>query len=126
MNMINKYFIESVGRCRKILEPHKKKAYKTQHRVGYVYLIKDRDLYKIGMSENPNIRARQFNGNLVLTIPTYDMIKTESAIHEAFNDKRVYGEWFNLSDDDISLIVSIKKVLWYLGMLMMTTLNVQR
>lgn len=86
---------------------------------GYVYIIQDvshTGQYKIGRAINPNKRLNHFAVKLpILTkvvhiIPCEDYIKAESMLHEVFADVRGYGEWFTLSDLQIKLLKSIKKL----------------
>lgn len=78
---------------------------------GFVYLIESPDgYYKIGRTKSPNNRRRTFEVKLpfpidyICTIATGDMYKLESRLHERFADKRVNGEWFALSPEDVDYI----------------------
>jgi len=81
----------------------------TSFNPGYVYLFQ-RPLdgaYKIGMSSNPTIRLKQicdkFPGTIrIYTTKTDNMRKTEAELHQKYNDCRVDGEWFTLSQHDVS------------------------
>ena len=77
----------------------------------YVYLIHhpESGAYKIGRSVNPSQRLVQLapqSAGLVLveTIPTPDAVWLERALHLSFAHRRVKGEWFALSDDDVAVI----------------------
>jgi hypothetical protein len=81
---------------------------------GYVYLLKSvSGHWKIGRSGNPNNRLKTFGIQLPFEvefehlIQTCDMSKSEATLHAQFASKRVNGEWFNLSPDDVAYIKSI-------------------
>lgn len=77
----------------------------------YVYLMQDlsTSYYKIGLSKTPEYRERTLQSEK----PTIRMIchkklpsrkiaeAFERALHNAFADKRIRGEWFNLDENDV-------------------------
>lgn len=71
----------------------------------YTYILKSHDLYKIGKAINVEKRIKEFStGN-----PSIELIKTidgncESYLHRKYKDKRVVGEWFQLTVEDIDEI----------------------
>jgi hypothetical protein len=77
---------------------------------GYVYVIEDRGLYKIGRSRDPDDRV----GFLGIKFPypvkeiarlyTVDMRGAERLLHKEFAAKRLGGEWFELDAEDVGLI----------------------
>lgn len=78
---------------------------------GYVYLIKSSEgCYKIGRSKNVKERISSlgvtlpFDIEVIHTIKSADYAGLETELHELFELKRVRGEWFNLSPDDIEYI----------------------
>lgn len=84
----------------------------------YVYIIQDVDvtgLFKIGRTNNPEKRILNFGIHLPFTvgivhiIPTDNMCQLESVLHRKFASKRVKGEWFSLSTDDLEAIRSISQ-----------------
>ena len=81
---------------------------------GYVYLLKSGEFYKIGASSNVSARIKQltaippFGVSLVCTIKTNDMYQLERQLHEQFASKRVSGEWFELTDQDVAIIEACK------------------
>lgn len=84
---------------------------KQRSRAGYVYLVKSvTGFYKIGRTVNPHNRLRTFNVKLPFeieyehVIQTNNMYALESKLHAQFADKRVNGEWFNLTDSDVGQI----------------------
>lgn len=84
----------------------------------YVYLMVDtaNNFYKIGMSNRPGYREHTLQSEK----PTIELLcakvyptrviaeAIESALHKAFASKRIRGEWFNLSLEDV---LSIKETL---------------
>lgn len=78
---------------------------------GYVYLVQSvTGAYKIGRTIDPNNRLKTFNVKLpfeveyVVTIKTPNMYQLETDLHNQFAEKRVNGEWFNLSPADVNYI----------------------
>ena len=85
----------------------------------YVYLMVDttNGFHKIGISNNPEYREATLQSEK----PTIELIcakqyptrliasAIESALHTAFGDKRLRGEWFELSEQDVnSIILTLK------------------
>lgn len=92
--------------------PKKKKKKKAQD--GYVYLIASKDgLYKIGLSKDVRARiktlgvALPFEIEPIHTIKTDDMVTLEKELHAQFNEKRVRGEWFALTPEDVEYVRSL-------------------
>ena len=75
---------------------------------GYVYLMKSGHFYKIGSSRNVERRNYELGIKLpedlkiLHTIRTDDPSGVENYWHNRFKDKRKQGEWFDLSNEDIS------------------------
>lgn len=87
---------------------------KHQNRQGFVYLLQsDTGFYKIGRTKNPKSRSKTFGVQLpfevkfIATIATPDMHSLEAELHAHFASKRVNGEWFNLSPEDVGYIKSL-------------------
>lgn len=82
---------------------------------GLVYLLKieDRDEYKIGVTTNLDKRVTQlstqmpFELEIINTIKSNDIYQLESELHSKFEDKNINGEWFELTNRDISYIKKI-------------------
>ncbi len=81
----------------------------------YIYLIKSESgLTKIGMSNNPKRRLRQIKlsgydahiVSLFMPEPQIDLSANylEKILHKFFKEKRKFGEWFNLDENDIFYI----------------------
>jgi hypothetical protein len=90
-------------------EYHYEVTAKAPPRKGWIYVVEGLDSqYKIGLTtRQPSQRLAEFTPklpfptNLLLTIPTDDVLGHEKAIHDRFADKRLNGEWFELSEHDI-------------------------
>lgn len=84
---------------------------------GFVYLIQSvTGHYKIGKTKDPNKRIQTFNVKLPMEveylhlIPCENRHEAERTLHARYANKRVNGEWFNLSPDDITAIKSIERL----------------
>ncbi|TAL78727.1 MAG: hypothetical protein EPN88_02045 [Bacteroidetes bacterium] len=81
-----------------------------QVKKGEVYFIQCGSLYKIGATANLYGRfsaIRTTNPDecfLIHSIKSNDMFLTESLFKERFSRINIHGEWFTLSDTDISYI----------------------
>ena len=66
---------------------------------GFVYLIRNKDLYKIGITENLEQRMKQLKPDeIVATLETEDYEKLEKELHKKFKSKRIpQTEYFRLS-----------------------------
>jgi hypothetical protein len=75
---------------------------------GYVYLIKSGANWKIGKSNHPGRRESELSiqlpekAELIHEIQTDDPFGIESYWHKRFAEKRLNGEWFNLSPEDVA------------------------
>src|SRR5690242_18538642 len=81
---------------------------------GYVYLLQSpKGAYKIGKSVNPKSRFQTFKLSLpfeveyVCVIQTNRMSDLERELHERFASKKINGEWFDLSTEDVQYIKSL-------------------
>lgn len=78
----------------------------------YVMIDKNTGYYKIGKSKKPQFREKTLQSEK----PTIEMLFThegrcsdEKALHEMFKEKRIRGEWFDLSGSDLKIINSYFK-----------------
>lgn len=82
----------------------------TGPRAGVVYLLKSAYGYKVGRTGSIPNRMRAFGIQLpiVYSIPLCvwfgDCHLAERRYHQLFANKRINGEWFDLTDEDIDLI----------------------
>ncbi len=90
--------------------PREKQAY-----TGTVYFLKgENGLTKIGMSaRSATDRIGKFEPKLPFDTELFHVIdcksprSVEASFHQHFKEKRVRGEWFNLSDADLAMIKEI-------------------
>lgn len=81
---------------------------------GYVYLIKGGRGYKIGMSKEPLERITTlgvvlpFPIETLAVIETDDMIALERQLHKHYDEYRLNGEWFNLTDEHVGDIQALE------------------
>lgn len=88
-----------------------KTHYVVKAKPGYVYLLRSENgYYKIGRTQDPQNRVKTFGIQLPFEveyeclIKTDAMVKLEKQLHDHFAHKRIKGEWFNLSPDDVEYI----------------------
>lgn len=88
---------------------------------GFVYVIYFRDsagmpYYKIGLSSSfdSRMKAHQCSSPFELMVAcTYyvgNMANEEQYLHSLFKEKRIRGEWFRLTDGDLTVIASRSKL----------------
>jgi len=79
--------------------------------VGYIYLIKSNYGFKIGKSQNIKQRSKlfgvlmPFKFDYIFKKKCKDYHNLELKLHEMFEHKNLNGEWFQLSEDDINMII---------------------
>lgn len=86
---------------------------------GYVYIlqVEGQPYYKIGCATNPLVRMRELQCAsprpmmLIHTIRAENMCKLERQFHLHYQDKRVQGEWFSLSQRDINALRAIEEII---------------
>jgi hypothetical protein len=77
----------------------------------HVYLMHHglSDVWKIGRSTNPTCRERTLqhaDPQITMVWSVQECGSLEGWLHERFANKRLRGEWFNLSDEDVEWIQS--------------------
>lgn len=85
---------------------------------GYVYLAQAKGLqrFKIGRSSNPVERGAKLKRQSPVPVEVIwasyfdDCRKTEVELHDIFSSKRVHGEWFELSNEDVNKILTMEEV----------------
>lgn len=81
---------------------------------GFVYIIRNtKNWHKIGMTINldqrfSSLRRKYGNFDVIHTIETFDMRNLEWGLHTKYREKCIYGEWFNLSPDDLDYLRSLR------------------
>ena len=70
---------------------------------GFVYLIRNKDLYKIGRTQNLEQRMRQLKPDeVVSTFKTSNYEELEKQLHRRYKDVRLpQSEYFRLTDSQI-------------------------
>lgn len=85
-------------------------------RPGYVYLVQADCYFKIGRSKQPNVRFEQiglqlpFPFEVLHIIPVNDMHISEKHLHAKYAHQHLNGEWFKLSPNEITEIMSLKSL----------------
>lgn len=76
----------------------------------FIYMMKSNltGFIKIGKSKKPKARERTLQSEdplleMIFTSPLVDSVE-EFELHQMFSDKRVRGEWFNLTNEDVIFI----------------------
>lgn len=78
---------------------------------GWVYVIHgENNRFKIGISKNVEKRLKSFSQlpfpvTLIYKKKTKNMEETELFLHKKYEEQRINGEWFELSDKDIKNII---------------------
>jgi hypothetical protein len=81
-----------------------------------LYVLKCNELYKIGVTSQP-MKKRLSDlqtGNpepleVVFTRKCSNYLDMEVYFHKLFADKRIRGEWFRLTNEDLGTIVTCRK-----------------
>ena len=73
---------------------------------GWLYLIRNRDLYKIGITKNFENRMRQLKpDDVVAKLYTIDFLKLEKELHNRYKKFRIpQTEYFRLEDPHLKEI----------------------
>jgi hypothetical protein len=75
---------------------------------GFIYLIKHQNgLTKIGYSKTPRLREKTLQAEdprLKMVAVKSGSMRQEKKLHRVFSEKRIRGEWFDLSDREIELM----------------------
>lgn len=84
----------------------------------YVFRLVGTDFYKIGMTKNESIKDRlqsiktytPFQVDVTTVIKTKNALLLEKEIHKKFDSKRINGEFFELTKNDIIYLKSLEDV----------------
>lgn len=93
-----------------------KKVVLRPNRPGYVYLVQANCYFKIGRSKQPNVRFKQigiqlpFPFEVLHVIPVDDMHIAEKQLHAKYAHQHLNGEWFELAQDEVAEIMSLKSL----------------
>lgn len=79
----------------------------------YIYIAKANSSYKIGYTKLLSRRLKQMKTanhiiDMIHTIPVLNGRAVESKLHAYFRDKKISGEWYNLDEDEVSLVLECK------------------
>ncbi|MCH9002879.1 MAG: GIY-YIG nuclease family protein [Planctomycetes bacterium] len=89
-------------------EPHNRVKTQVLLQMGFVYLMKFQQLYKIGRSNATGRRERELaiqfpdQTKMVHTIKIDGPVGIERYWHQRFESKRGNGEWFKLDRTDVA------------------------
>lgn len=99
-----------------------KEIRETQERqriVGVVYLLRaDNGYHKIGRTKNLKRRLTDIGIKvpvkieLIHKIESNDIVSAERFLHDRFGAKRVNGEWFSLTEDDVAWLKNVKSIMY--------------
>lgn len=85
-----------------------------KERPGYIYILKSKNLYKIGRASNLKERMKTyktenpFGIRVILQKKVDDYVEVEAKLLKEFKEKQVRGEWFKLDKEDL---IKIKEIL---------------
>ena len=85
---------------------------------GFVYLMFDGELWKIGKALNIASRKKQLERQvgkqleLLHSIKSDDYSRAEAEMHFRYKDCRIRGEWFDLKPQELEAIYTIKTLEW--------------
>lgn len=72
---------------------------------GFIYVVESDGKYKIGLTRDVRRRVKQLgNPVVVASYESSDVYKDEADLHKKFSEKRIVGEWFDLSPSDLEAI----------------------
>lgn len=71
----------------------------------YTYIAKCQNLYKIGKTNNVQKRLKTFQiGNpFIEIVRIIDGGHYEARLHKIYKHKRVSGEWFNITENEVNI-----------------------
>jgi hypothetical protein len=105
--MQQKEFKDVIEICTPLVNNDTSSSQHTKTTAGMVYMLKHDNAYKIGKSIDPTRRYKEIRTQMphsmeeIHTIATDDPSGIEAYWHNRFKDKRLKGEWFKLSTEDI-------------------------
>ena len=85
---------------------------------GYVYLMYDGELWKIGKALNIESRKKQLERQvgkkleLLHSIKSDDYSRAEAEMHFRYRHCRIRGEWFDLKPQELEAIYGVKTLEW--------------
>ena len=93
------------------LHPSLFKKRKDAPKVGYIYLIKANDLYKIGITTDPKLRLGAYRTGLACAIQEFICVPhkgyraLEARLHKKYSGNADHAEWCRFNDSEIDEIL---------------------
>lgn len=87
-----------------------RKALLSKKDIGYLYVIKCNEIYKLGFTRNADTRFAKYKTEcpypfeVIVRFKTIGVTELEYLLKKYFKPKRVRGEWFMLTEHDICVI----------------------
>ena len=93
----------------RITEPLDRFQHGGANEQGYVYFIRNEDIYKIGITKDHERRFKELQPDEVLyLIKSKSYRRTEKILHEFFDNERVNGsEYFRLNESQVSQVIEM-------------------
>jgi predicted GIY-YIG superfamily endonuclease len=124
------WVIESINKRKAFTESRRNSRLKCDEDNVRIYIVRDnvRSTYKIGSSTNPLRRYNELNNQKSPAIMADEQEsrdlsliwysepvqrKEEKILHKKFKSKHLYGEWFGLTEEDITTIYTLYKGITY-------------
>lgn len=94
---------------KKLDETQSKELLKRNGCYGYLYVVEVDGNYKIGISKNPKQRLGEYTKyakepHTIILEYCRDYVNLEETLHQKYAQKNIRGEWFSLSECDLSEI----------------------
>lgn len=94
---------------KKLDENQSKELLKRSGGCGYLYVVEVDGNYKIGISKNPKQRLGEYTKyakepHTIILEYCRDYVNLEETLHQKYSQKNIRGEWFSLSECDLSEI----------------------
>ena len=92
---------------KKLDETQSKELLKRNGGYGYLYVVEVDGNYKIGISKNPKQRLGEYTKyakepHTIILEYCRDYVKLEETLHQKYAQNNIRGEWFSLSECDLS------------------------
>lgn len=95
-------------KLKELLRRRLRQNYAGNSKEVFTYLLYDGDYYKIGKSSQPDNRIHNLQTLNIRIIPVcYGLGVSEEFLHKRYAHRRVAGEWFELTKDEVGEIVAM-------------------
>jgi hypothetical protein len=113
-DFVKKKLLEVAERAEQQVAKENLETLNKSHFDSFVYIMEDRrnGTFKIGRSKTPGKRERTLQSEVPEVVLRFSVPADENderRLHERFDPKRMRGEWFNLTADELLWIVSFLK-----------------